>query len=109
VPPELTEPIAADIPIDRANNGCRVARTAHFAAATVIVAFAATITAPTREASAVVCAADLYGAGCGAYRGVVAVRRPIGACRDAAYENLSKTRRQTIHAKLVQALEEPKL
>jgi hypothetical protein len=49
----------------------------------VIVALTATITTPTREASAVV-AADPCSAGCARYRGAVAVRRPVGACRFVA-------------------------
>jgi hypothetical protein len=47
----------------------------------VIVTLTATITTPTREASAGICAADPYSAGCAGYRGAVAVRQPVGACR----------------------------
>jgi hypothetical protein len=50
--------------------------------ASAVLAFAATMTAETTDANAVVCARGVYRAGCAGHRGAVVARRPVGvACR----------------------------
>jgi hypothetical protein len=48
--------------------------------ALALIAFAAAMTAETRDANAVVCAAGVYRAGCAGYRGAVVVRKPAVVC-----------------------------
>jgi hypothetical protein len=49
--------------------------------ASAILAFGATMTFESTDASAVVCARGVYRAGCAGPRGAVVVRRPVAACR----------------------------
>jgi hypothetical protein len=49
--------------------------------ASAILAFGATMTFESTDASAVVCARGVYRAGCAGARGAVVVRRPVAACR----------------------------
>ena len=49
--------------------------------ASAILAFGATMTFESTDASAVVCARGVYRAGCAEARGAVVVRRPVAACR----------------------------
>ncbi len=49
--------------------------------ASVILAFAGTMTFESRDANAVVCAAGVVRAGCAGARGAVVVRKPAVVCR----------------------------
>jgi hypothetical protein len=49
--------------------------------ASAILAFGATMTFESTDASAVVCARGVYRAGCAGARGAVVVRRPVAVCR----------------------------
>jgi hypothetical protein len=46
-----------------------------------LMSFAATLTVEPQEASAAVCAAGPYRAGCAGYRGAAVVRRPVAPAR----------------------------
>jgi hypothetical protein len=56
---------------------------AYLLIASAVLAFAATMTAATTDANAVVCARGVHRAGCAGHRGAVVVRRPlvVAACR----------------------------